>query len=110
MRLTAAERDTIWQRDRGRCIWPHCAAPAAEVAHFHSRGAGGRISANTPSNMGLLCWDHARISDGEYGSGGREQYEQAHRDLLGPEAITAAGLAWARAEALVALIYRASLQ
>jgi len=102
--MTAEERDFIWQRDQGRCIWPHCGRLAAECAHFHSRGHGGSPSRNHPDNVGLMCSDHARISDGEYGAGGARQYAEAHAGLLGDgwRALGGGTLAWERAEALTA--------
>ena len=98
-------REQVWERSGGWCEWPACEKPGTELAHLHSIGAGGRRSADTPSNVMLLCRDHARISDGEYGSGGRTQYEEAHETLLGADwAEFGAGLAWERAEALTALV------
>jgi len=110
MRLTAAERDAVWQRDQGRCIWPRCGRLGAEIAHFHSRGMGGRSTANTPTNYGLMCQAHARASDGEYGD--RDWYVAEHVKLyraagIGPQVPEHRAdtfRAWWRAEALTALI------
>jgi hypothetical protein len=63
---------------------------------------GGRESADTLDNVAWLCPDHARISDGLYGTGGHDQYAKAHRDLWAAAGDQDAGLryGWARAEAL----------
>jgi len=102
VKLTPEQREFIWERDRRRCVWPHCLLFGKEVAHFHSTGMGGRESANDPANMGLMCFDHARISDGEYGSGGSAQYRQAHLNLLGAayDETPQHRIAFERAEAL----------
>lgn len=98
----------IWDRDHGACIWPHCGQPAREIMHFHSRGMGGTPDGrrDDPSNMGLGCYDHARISDGQIGTGGRAQYRRAHLDLLGQDYIEMPDnrIAYERAEALARLI------
>lgn len=39
----------------GRCRWPGCDEPGTELAHLEHRGRGGRESANTWGNVGLLC-------------------------------------------------------
>ena len=102
MRLTPEQRDHIWQRDHYRCQWPECSNPGAEVAHAHSRGMGGSPSRNDPTNLLLLCSNHARISDGEYGSGGASQYREAHLLLFGPRYLEMPPniVAWERAEEL----------
>ena len=88
----------------GTCEWPSCTVRGVELAHLHSVGAGGRKSADTLSNVMWACYDHARISDGEYGEGGRTQYLAAHDILFNgmwPVAWEELGcLAWERAEAL----------
>ena len=87
----------------GTCEFPQCDQRGAELAHLHSIGAGGRKSADVLENVAWFCWDHARISDGEYGEGGRPQYVGAHSVLFGmwPTDWEQTGaLAWERAEAL----------
>lgn len=61
---------------------------------------GGRTAADVDSNCGAGCRDHARISDGEYGAGGREQYRQAHLDLftVAPGPYPFDGLGWVSAD------------
>jgi len=90
-------------RTGGRCQWPECEKAGAELAHLHSIGAGGRKSADTLDNVAFLCRDHARISDGEHGTGGPAQYRLAHIQLLGAavfEGMTLDRRGWERAEAL----------
>ncbi len=86
-------RAKVFELAGGRCEFPGCPKAATELAHLHSIGAGGRKSADTLDNTMAACPDHARITDGLYGTGGREQFEKAMRS------IGAAG-AWERAEAL----------
>lgn len=92
------------------CEWPRCQLHGAEVAHLTSRGMGGTPDGrrNTLDNVAWLCTDHARISDGLYGSGGPDQYDHAHAVLLGPAWLaTGRGhprLAYLRAEALRQLV------
>jgi len=108
--MTDAElRARALQRD-GWCRWPGCPNNATELAHLHSKGIGGRPSAQTLDNVAMMCPDHARISDGEYGSGGRAQYEREHRKLweaaawFVPASPPKAEWAWWRAEALHRLL------
>lgn len=88
----------------GLCEWPKCVAAGMELAHLHSVGAGGRKSADTLSNVMWACRTHARVTDGEYGEGGRVQYVDAHNVLFGgmwPVEWESRGcLGWERAEAL----------
>lgn len=88
----------------GMCEWPRCSRPGVELAHLRSVGMGGRKSADTLGNVMWACRDHARISDGEYGAGGRAQFVAAHDILFSgiwPTAWEATGkLAFERAEAL----------
>ena len=94
----------------GVCEFPQCGEQGSSLAHLHSIGAGGRQSADTLSNVMWACRDHARITDGEYGSGGRAQYVEAHNVLFGgmwPVGWEKTGsLAWERAEALTAVVAR----
>lgn len=90
-------RTYVIGRSGGVCEWPGCGDRGAELAHLHSIGMGGRKSADEPCNVAWFCRDHARISDGEYGSGGWPQYEREHR-LLG--VVVGDYLAYERAEAL----------
>ena len=95
----------VWERDGGMCIWPRCPERADEIMHFHSKGFGGTPDGrrNELTNMGLGCWSHARMSDGEHGEGGRTGYVRAHRDLLGEDydsVMLPWTVAWERAEAL----------
>ena len=108
MKLSAELYEAVWQRDRGHCRWPECPLPADETAHLHSKGMGGRPSANSLENLMCACSDHARISDGEYGSGGAEQYRRAHLLLLGPRFLDLPShlIAWERAEALADVVTR----
>ena len=99
MNISGEQRARIWERDKGMCIWPQCPNAAREVMHFHSRGFGGRRSANTDDNLGLGCRSHARLSDGESVAG--VDYEAEHRKLMpGFDSVPRAQLAWWRAEAL----------
>jgi len=91
-------RAQVIELSGGWCEAPACTRPGAELAHLHSIGMGGRRSADRIDNVAWLCADHARISDGEYGSGGRAQFDEFHRRLLG--STDGAGLAYRRAEAL----------
>ena len=97
-------RAEIITRSQGRCEWPQCAEPGKEVAHLHSRGMGGnREKRDVAGNLMFLCRDHARISDGEHGSGGPAQYRLAHILLLGAGVFDGMSLdrrGWERAEAL----------
>lgn len=99
-------REQVFERDGGRCIWPGCGEWATELAHFSSIGMGGRVSADSPENAGAMCYDHARISDGEYGTGGRAEYLEAHRRLLGQDFVEMPQhrVAWERGEALRRLV------
>jgi hypothetical protein len=93
----------------GVCQWPRCQDPGTEVAHLHSTGMGGRPSAHTLSNTMWACWNHARISDGEYGTGAWPQYRQSMNALLGvgwEERTTPDRWAYERAEALTAHLRR----
>ena len=98
--------DDLIALDGPECCWPQCHKPATERSHFHSKGAGGTPDGrrDTIENQGGMCRDHARISDGEHGSGGRAQYLAAHDILfrgMWPCAWEQLGtLAWERAEAL----------
>ena len=99
-------RAVVMERSQGRCEWPQCGQPATESAHIHSIGMGGRASADDPLNAFAACFSHARISDGEYGSGSSPQYEQSHLDLLGDAYVGLPRhlIAWTRAEALRRLV------
>ncbi|MFH2072756.1 MAG: hypothetical protein ABIJ75_07905 [Actinomycetota bacterium] len=102
--------DQLIELDGPNCVWPRCTEPAVERAHFHSKGMGGTPDGRRDSieNQGGMCHSHARISDGEYGSGGRAQYVEAHNILFGgmwPVGWEATGsLAWERAEALMIVV------
>ena len=105
--------DDLIALDGPECCWPQCRKPATERSHFHSKGAGGTPDGrrDTIENQGGMCRDHARISDGEYGSGGRAQYLAAHDTLfrgMWPCAWEQLGtLAWERAEALRLYVWKA---
>ena len=101
----AALRDAVRARAFDRCEFPACPNAGQELAHLHSVGMGGRVSADDPDNAMWACRDHARITDGEYGSGGVKQYRDAHA-LLGLAGVPPDRLGWERAEALVALVRR----
>ena len=93
----------------GWCEWPYCTNPGTEMAHIHSIGMGGRPSADHPDNVAWMCYDHARISDGEYGHGGELQYLEEHLKLLGKPPSDDPGsrrVAYLRAEALTAHLKR----
>lgn len=92
------------------CTWPGCQMRATERAHFHSKGAGGTPDGrrDTVENQGGMCWDHARMSDGEQ-PGGWPAFKQAHDALFGDGwewRIPKNRWAWERAEALTALVAR----
>lgn len=102
-------RAQVMEISGGICEWPLCSGRGVELAHLHSVGAGGRDSADTLGNVAAFCWDHARISDGEFGQGGMDQYREAHRVLFGAAQWQVSwpgspgwenSLAWERAEAL----------
>ncbi len=99
-------RSEVFTRAMGVCEWPQCVVNAKELAHIHSVGMGGRKSADTADNCFAACSDHARISDGEYGAGGKTQYRDAHLLLIGPGflEIPADRIGYERAEALKTLI------
>ena len=99
-------REQMMERDNWQCRWTGCHQPAAEMAHIHSIGAGGRKSADELGNVFGACRLHARLSDGEYGSGGAPEYLSEHLKLMGPAflEIPANLIAWERAEALRGLI------
>jgi len=100
-------RESVIERSVGVCEWPECFDPGGELAHLRSIGMGGRKSADTIDNVMWLCSDpHARLSDGEYGSGGAPEYLSEHLKLMGPAflEIPANLIAWERAEALRGLI------
>lgn len=99
-------RAVVVERSAGQCEWPRCEDRGAELAHLHRVGAGGRGSADTADNAMWACSDHARISDGEYGSGGAAQYRQAHLILFGDRFLDMPShtIAWERAEALRRLV------
>ena len=93
-----ALRAQVIERSGGVCEWNRCVERGDELAHLHSIGMGGRKSADTLTNVMWLCWDHARISDGLYATGGLEQYRRAHLDI-GVD-LMGVSVAWSRAEAL----------
>ena len=96
-------RREVAELSGGRCEWPSCPEPGVELAHIRSIGMGGRPSADEIGNVLFACKDHARISDGEYGSGGEAQYVEAHRLLWEATGVRPAGfgkVAYWRAEAL----------
>lgn len=92
------------------CEWPRCEERAVELAHLHSTGMGGRVSAHTLANVAMMCFDHARISDGGYGSGGAPQYLEAHRVLFDRVPVLRpqkpGRLTWPRAEAMTEVVRR----
>ena len=105
--MTRSEiRAQAFHRAGDQCEWPLCYQPAAELAHLHSIGLGGRKSADTMENVAALCRKHARYSDGELSGDGITDYQQAHFDLFGGRflEIPPDRLAWERAEALTKLI------
>ena len=101
-----ALRKIVFAIARDTCEWPGCTLAATELAHLHSTGHGGRKSGHTIANSMAACSDHARISDGERGSGGSAQYHTAHTTLWEAagwgETFTppTRNVAWCRAEAL----------
>jgi len=102
----SALRAEVMQRDNWQCIWTGCYQSAVELGHLHSIGAGGRKSADALDNVAAFCRLHARLSDGEYGSGGAPEYLSEHLKLMGPAFLEmpAANIAFERAEALRGLI------
>ena len=108
MSIRSELREAVIARSHGRCDWPRCGNAGSELAHLHSIGAGGRESADTIDNVGWLCFDHARMSDGEYGRGGAIQYRQSHLDLFGDAFLDMPAniIAWERAEALRRVVAR----
>ena len=95
----------------GRCEWPQCGTPGdrLELAHLHSVGMGGRPSADTIDNVALLCWRHARWSDGLLGNTTLTQYRVGVRRLVaaaGRVPTPGATYAWEAAEALRTVIHR----
>ncbi len=103
--MTDAElRVEVFALANGMCEWPgHDTVPATELAHLHSKGIGGRPSANALLNGMAACADHARITDGLYAGGGKRQYVEAHAELgivIGKSVMADAGIGWARSEKL----------
>ena len=98
-------REGAGTRAGWRCQWPCCGQRGQELAHCHSIGMGGRPSADTLENVVFLCRDHARISDGERGSGGGTQYLDAMFHLLGARYLDMmpSQIGYERAEALRSL-------
>ena len=43
------------EQTAGKCRWPYCIYPGAELAHLEHRGAGGYELANIWPNVVLLC-------------------------------------------------------
>ncbi len=105
-------REQARVRAGGCCDWPgHRTHAGEELAHFHSVGRGGNPdgSRHVLSNVGFLCADSARVSDGEHGSGGAVQYRQFMIQLLGAvvfDGMTLDRRGWERAEALTRHIRR----
>jgi len=101
-------RETVIARSNGFCQWPQCESRGEEIAHLRSRGMGGnRKTRDVEDNLMWLCSDpHARQSDGEYGSGGAQQYLSEHLKLLGAAFLETPAhlIAYERAEALRELI------
>jgi len=107
----SALRAEVFERDGYQCVWTECFQPAQELMHFHSIGAGGRKSADALDNVGAGCKLHARLSDGEYGSGGAAEYAAEHFKLFGGRylELEAGTVAWERAEALRGLVDETSV-
>ena len=57
-------RATVAEWTAGRCEWPGCRQYAAELAHVHGKGMGGRPSADTLDNLAFLCVYHHNLLDG----------------------------------------------
>lgn len=102
----AALRAQVFELDEGQCRWPGCKHRADELAHLHSRGMGGRRSADTVENCMAACQLHARMSDGLQPNGWPD-FVQQHILLLGEgwEArIPMSRWGFERAEALTRLV------
>lgn len=101
-------RALIHELDGEHCCWPTCPHRGTEIAHFHSKGMGGTPDGrrNAVDCQGLMCYPHARMSDGLQ-PGGWPAYKRAHQALLGDdyeERITPDRVAYERAEALTRLV------
>ncbi len=59
----------VFHRSEGRCEWPGCVDPGAQLAHLHHRGMGGSKKANRLDNAALLCDRHHDTLDGRTGLG-----------------------------------------
>jgi len=108
-------RAAVMDISRGWCEWPECRAAATEAAHIHSKGMGGRASAQTLANTMAACPMHARITDGElppsgtlrlYGAEVAGLFERLRIDPPSGAAPGSPRLAHAIAEALTAHIRR----
>ena len=88
------------------CEYPGCRHRWTELAHLHSIGMGGRKSADTEDNVALFCYDHARLSDGSYGTRTRRWYE----DELWRINCVAEDGAWEIAETLRVVIGKRRLE
>ena len=51
------------------CVWPNCRTVGEQLAHLRGVGAGGRPSADTLSNVALLCRFHHDLLDGRSHAG-----------------------------------------
>lgn len=80
----AALREEVFARDGG-CVWPgddH--EGAAQLAHLHHRGMGGRTVVNTPELCITLCRFHHDIYDGRIvGATARSEWAGLFRYLAG---------------------------
>jgi hypothetical protein len=97
-------RAVVFNRAAGVCDWPGCEQRPTQLAHLHSRGFGGRASADVPSNCAALCDLHALISDGL--APNMAEYRSQVRRLPGLGDFNEAepGNAWRIAEALKEVI------
>lgn len=70
----AALRETVFDRDGWRCVWPGCSDDSGltalppgrtlQLAHLVHRGMGGSKYANRPENCVTLCSVHHDCLDG----------------------------------------------
>ena len=100
-------RGQVILRAMGACEWSQCVKPGMEIAHLHSRGAGGnRKARDVLDNLMFMCRTHALLSDGSYSTGGPHEYLEEHLKLFGPRFLLMAEntIAYERAESLRELI------
>ena len=75
-------RATVWEVSSGECEWSGCPARAAEMAHIHGIGMGGRPSADVLPNVAALCKFHHDLLDGRTDIARRYEISELLRELV----------------------------